>query len=398
MQVNNQHLSILYVIRKPVLQSAGLTILFAINLYSTGHAQSPPLEEKEVTLESVRAQLRDVQLNINEAKKNTDFYQSEIQEIEQATIFTSNILDKIDGKIKDQEIKLAQLHQQNQEQEEILIIERRRLAEQIRVAYKTGHHDFIKLLLNQEDPALVGRMMAYHDAYNKARTRRISDVIISLRYLTQLKHSINNESLELAVLREEQLKRLDEHREYRDSRELMINNLQKYITSQDKELQNLQTNEEELTELLIELRKSLKTAEMYEELTPFNTLRGKLNWPVDGKIITEYGSVKKDGKLLWNGVKITAKSGEDVNAISAGKVVFADWFRNMGLLTIIDHGDGYMSLYGYNERLLKKAGGFVRAGEQIAIVGDTGGQTQTALYFEIRQQGNHLDPALWCKR
>jgi len=376
----------------------GLVMLIIICIPNIGHTQNPPLEEKEVELEKVRARIKDVQSNISEARNNTNFYQAEIQEIEKATIHISNQLTEINEKIKDHEITLVQLNQKKREQEESLVIERRQLAEQIRVAYKTGHNDFIKLLLNQEDHALIDRMMAYHDAYNKARTKRISDVNISLQNLSHLKFSIDNESLELAILRDEQIERLNEHQKYRGSRELLIANLQKYITDQDSELEDLQINEEELTELLNDLRDSQSVVEMYEELTPFNTLRGKLKWPVDGKIITGYGSVKKGGKLKWNGVRITANSGEDVNAISAGKVIFADWFRNMGLLTIVDHGDGYMSLYGHNDRLLKKAGDLVSAGEQIAKVGDTGGQTQTALYFEIRQQGNHMDPALWCKR
>ncbi len=397
LQIINQPLRFL-IISRWASRFIGLVMLVFINISNIGHAQNPPLEEKEVELEEVRARIKDVQSNISEARNNTSFYQAEIQEIEMATILISNQLAEIDEKIKDHEITLVQLNQKKREQEESLVIERRQLATQIRVAYKTGHNDFIKLLLNQEDPALIDRMMAYHDAYNKARTKRISDVTISLQNLSQLKFSIDNESLELALLRDEQIERLNEHQEYRGSRELLIANLQKYITDQARELEDLQINEEDLTELLNDLRDSQPVIEMYEELTHFNTLRGKLKWPVDGKIITGYGSVKKGGKLKWNGVRITAKSGEDVNAISAGKVIFADWFRNMGLLTIVDHGDGYMSLYGHNERLLKKAGDFVSAGEQIAKVGDTGGQTQTALYFEIRQQGNHLDPALWCKR
>ena len=136
----------------------------------------------------------------------------------------------------------------------------------------------------------------------------------------------------------------------------------------------------------------------FEEITPFNQLRGKLNWPVKGDLKNRFGSLRKGGKLRWQGVRIAADSGNDVEAVSPGRVIFADWFRNMGLLIIIDHGNGFMSLYGHNERLLKKAGDWVSAREVIAKVGDTGGQQEPNLYFEIRRGGNPVNPALWCSR
>jgi septal ring factor EnvC (AmiA/AmiB activator) len=126
-------------------------------------------------------------------------------------------------------------------------------------------------------------------------------------------------------------------------------------------------------------------------------MKGKLSWPVAGRLITRFGTEKKEGRLRWNGVRIAAESGASVNAVGPGKVIFADWFRNLGLLIIIDHGHGYMSLYGHNADLTRKAGEYVNMGEQIASVGDTGGQGEPALYFEIRQQGTPLDPALWCR-
>ena len=137
---------------------------------------------------------------------------------------------------------------------------------------------------------------------------------------------------------------------------------------------------------------------MYEDMPPFGSLKGQLKWPVAGRLLERFGSQKKGGNLKWQGVLIDAESGTRVNAVGAGKVVFADWFRNLGLLIIIDHGDGYMSLYGHNQNLLKNTGDWVMPGETIATVGDSGGQTDTALYFEIRQGAEPLNPSLWCKK
>ena len=137
---------------------------------------------------------------------------------------------------------------------------------------------------------------------------------------------------------------------------------------------------------------------MFEDMPPFNSLKGRLTWPVRGKLLKRYGAKKKGGDLKWQGVLIDAEAGTNVVSISTGKIVFADWFRNLGLLIIIDHGDGFMSLYGHNQNLLKNTGDWVLAGETIATVGDSGGQRDTALYFEIRKGAEPLNPSLWCKR
>jgi septal ring factor EnvC (AmiA/AmiB activator) len=173
--------------------------------------------------------------------------------------------------------------------------------------------------------------------------------------------------------------------------------LQSFINKQGAQLQILQINEQELENLVGQLKHQDLAIQTFEDIPSFNSLRGQLNWPIKGRVISRFGSLRKGGKLKWQGVNISARSGVEVKAISTGKVVFADWFRNMGLLLILDHGDGFMSLYGHNERLLKKSGDWVIADDLIARVGDTGGQQLSGLYFEIRQSGNPIDPVLWCQ-
>jgi septal ring factor EnvC (AmiA/AmiB activator) len=173
--------------------------------------------------------------------------------------------------------------------------------------------------------------------------------------------------------------------------------LREYIASQDRELQLLRKNERDLATLLDRLGDEATLVESFEKLPPFTALKGSLEWPVRGAIAERYGAPRKGGRLRAQGVTISAPAGSDVRAISAGMVIFADWFRNLGLLIIVDHGDGYMSLYGHNEALAKKAGDMVGSGEVIARVGDTGGQDETSLYFEIRENGAPVDPGLWCR-
>ena len=356
-----------------------------------------PVEEREIELESIRIQIKDVQTNIKLAQTNVDSYLYELQENEKSIMDITLNLETIESDINNQLEKLDHLENESNDQEKVLNVERELLADQIRMAYKSGRHDFLKLLLNQENPEKLGRIMTYHDYYNRARSDRISEIIITLNNLKQLEIAIDTETKKLESLRVDQLGKLDQLATHNNERIAIVNDLNLYITDQDRELQNLQNDEQELESLLNNFKNRQNIVDLYENLPPFDSLKGELSWPVNGNIVTRYGAIKKEGKLRWNGVKISAEQGKDISAISAGKVIFADWFRNLGLLIIIDHGNGYMSLYGHNERLLKKADDFVNTGEAIAKIGNTGGQSEIALYFEIRQQGTPLNPGLWCK-
>jgi len=374
-----------------------LSILFFTPTNPLASEHQNDVEEQEIELESIRSEIKNVQSRISSAQESVDKYMTEIESNEKSIANLSLNIDELKIKIETQLSRLDQLQIESRDQENILLHERDLLAEQIRTAYKTGRHDFVKMLLNQENPELVGRMMAYHDYYNKARADRISEVQITLNNLNQIKIAISNESEKLETFKSERLIELSKLSGLRDVRKSSISELNSYISEQDTQLVNLQYDEQELSNLINNLKNEQDIVELYENLPPFSSLKGKLGWPVKGNLITRFGSPKREGKLKWNGVRISSEIGNDVQAVSAGKVIFADWFRNLGLLMIIDHGNGFMSLYGHNERLLKKADDFVNTGEIVAKVGNTGGQTEPALYFEIRQQGAPQNPGLWCK-
>lgn len=372
-------------------------VCLVVSVYATDVNPGVDPEQKAAELESVRTQIRDVESNIQAARTKTDILFKELQENESAASTISNKLQTIDARIEAKLVRLAKLKVEKSVSEKKLENERELLAQQVRAAYKTGQNDYLKLLLNQEDPALVGRMLTYYDYFNLARRHRIDKVTESLRNIAHLEVRIKSETTQLDQLRGEQMAKLEEFTLYRISRKKIISRLNSYIKDQDKQLQTLQKNEQELESLVNKLRQEETIIQNYEEIPPFNTLKGKLKWPARGKLTTRFGAPRKGGKLRWQGVTISAGNGTEVHAISSGKVVFANWFRNMGLLIILDHGDGYMSLYGHNERLLKKVGDWVKTDENIAKIGDTGGEQQPGLYFEIRQSGAPLNPGLWCK-
>jgi septal ring factor EnvC (AmiA/AmiB activator) len=172
-----------------------------------------------------------------------------------------------------------------------------------------------------------------------------------------------------------------------------LNTLSKQILSSQQQLDKLKAEENNLNQALNKLAAIIKTE---IDLTGLSKLKNRLSWPVKGKVLHSFGS-KKQGYLTWKGVLISAPISRQVNTIHNGTVLFSDWLKGYGLLTVIDHGNGYMSLYAHNQTLLKSIGDRVEIGEPIALVGQSGGQTSSGLYFEIRHQGKALNPKLWCR-
>jgi murein hydrolase activator len=354
---------------------------------------------KASELEDIRTRIKDVETRIKSAQDETEKLQQELRDNEVTTAETLTRLHNIQANISKKNAELEELHFEKAEHDAALKKEKEKLTHQIRSAYQIGRNDYIKLILNQEDPALVGRALAYYDYHNRARSERINQVKQTLVHLEKIQTTIKNETEQLESLRSKHESKLSDFHQFRATRRDISSRLQKYIAEQGVELQTLQENERELGVLFQGLKKEKAvTIEMFEDMPPFNTLKGKLTWPVKGKLLKRYGANKKGGDLKWQGVLIDAETGTNVTAISTGKIVFADWFRNLGLLIIIDHGDGFMSLYGHNQNLLKNTGDWVLAGETIATVGDSGGQSDTALYFEIRKGAEPLNPSHWCKR
>jgi septal ring factor EnvC (AmiA/AmiB activator) len=181
-------------------------------------------------------------------------------------------------------------------------------------------------------------------------------------------------------------------------RRTLIESVELALRGREAEIEQLRSDEARLQRLVDEIADSYAESIAPADDAGFAALKGALDWPTDGKIVKTPGGAMRTGGAKWSGVVIESEPGEPIRAIAPGTVVFADWFRNLGLLLIIDHGDGYMSLYGHNRRLHKVAGDNVVAGETIAAIGDTGGQTRGGLYFEIRRDGVAQDPRLWCAK
>jgi len=373
------------------------TLLLSISLISYVAANQSD-EEKASELKDIRTRIKDVETRIKGAQDEAEKLQKELRENEITTAETLTRLHDFELSISKKHAELEELKFEQAEHEAALQQEKEKLKYQIRSAYQMGRNDYIKLMLNQEDPALVGRALAYYDYHNKARSERIGQVQQTLINIEQIQSSIIDQTTQLETLKADHETKLQNFHQYRASRRDIIARLQEDIETQGIELHTLQENERELGKLFQGLeQEQAVTIEMFEDMPPFDTLKGSLRWPAKGKLLKKFGASKKGGNLKWQGVLIDAETGTSVKAISTGKIVFADWFRNLGLLVIIDHGDGYMSLYGHNQNLLKNTGDWVLPGDKIATVGDSGGQSDTALYFEIRKGAEPLNPSRWCR-
>jgi murein hydrolase activator len=269
------------------------------------------------------------------------------------------------------------------------------LAGQLRAAYLIGQEEPLKLLLNQKDPARAGRMFVYYSYFGRARAQEIHTIEANVTRLDQLDAELANEDVKLAELEKQQREQLTEVEQARAHRSVVLANLEAESHSRAQSLEKLRSQQAGLEKLLRQLREAMEKYPV-ESNDAFAHLRGKLAWPVSGHVIARFGQTRAGG-VKWDGVLVATERGAPVRAVYQGRVIYADWLPGLGLLTIVDHGDGYMSLYGHNERLYKAVGERVAAGDAIASAGDSGGSTRPELYFEIRKGGKPVDPRPWFK-
>jgi septal ring factor EnvC (AmiA/AmiB activator) len=272
--------------------------------------------------------------------------------------------------------------------------ERDALEQQIRMSYVAGRQEALKLLLNQDTPARLGRMVVYYDYLNRTRSQRLESVELEIQTLQRLEAEGEQIAEELVRLERSQVDNLSALESSRDARRVVLARLDEDIQSSGDALQRLREEAERLGNLVEELRNT-RSEFPPDAAGGFPGVAGQLDWPISGSLVNDFGDARAGGQLRWTGVVVGAPGGTPVRAVYHGRVAYADWLPGLGLLVIVDHGAGYMSLYGHNEALLKTAGDWVLPGEIIAHVGDSGGQAQTALYFEIRRDGEPIDPNPW---
>lgn len=377
---------------------AGATL--ALSLWYSGSV----LADQDMDKKQAESRLGEVTQAIGELRKQLESSREDHKE-EQAS------LREVALAIQAADLNFRSLEQQrNLHLEELATLERQRedylsslderlgqLAVQVRSSYQLGNQTRIKLILNQDDPARVSRMLAYYDYLNHAQVQKISGLKAALTTLDDMQQSIDRELVGLDRVQNEQRAVLVELNEQRLAREELLAQLSSQIDSGESRLQELERNRKDL-QLLIE-RLGDVLADIPADLgsrTGVARQKGQLPMPLAGKVNYAFGQ-SRTGGLRWQGWLITAQTGDEVSAVAYGRVAFADWLRGYGLMMIIDHGQGFLSLYGHNESLLHEVGAWVEPGEVISVVGSNPGNDQ-GLYFELRKNGKALDPAAWIAR
>lgn len=278
-----------------------------------------------------------------------------------------------------------QLEQQRQQQQQLL-------AAQVKAAYQVGGHDYTQMLLNQQDAAKLERLLTYYQYFNNARMQQLQALKQTVTELEQVKL----DAAAATAQQQQQLTDLTQQQQQlataRAEQQQSVQKIQALLSDQQQQLAYLKSNEQSLQSTLNKLKAEAAKRKSQAAVAK----AGQLPWPVQGHVSQSFGS-RQGGGTSASGLIIQANAGTAVKAVASGQVIYADWLKGYGWVTVLDHGSGLMSLYGHNQTLLKAPGDTVQAGDAVALVGQSGGQNRPGLYFEIRQKGSAVDPRRWLR-
>ena len=357
-----------------------------------GLAATP--QKTEAQLRSLREKIEKITQQVSRGAVQRDRLSADLRAAELSVGQARAEMVRIGREYSDRSERRVALNTDKTQQQRALNDERLALAGQLRAAYLIGREEPLKLLLAARDPLRNGRMFTYYSYFGRARARQIADIQTHVQRLDELDTELAQQQTELATLKGAQQSQLTQLERSRGERQRVLASLESETRTREQNLARLKSQQADLEQLFKELNRSLKSVPPPDTATAFGRLRGQLPWPVAGRITAAFGDTRASG-VKWDGLVVATERGAPVKAVSAGRVVYADWLPGLGLLAIIDHGEGYLSLYGHNERLYKAAGESVAAGEVIAAAGDTGGRPEPELYFEIRRAGRPVDPRPW---
>ena len=381
-------------------------------------------------------ELNEVQSGIEAAGQNMQHLQlrkntlnTQLGEVEKLYGKTVALLRTLQNQVEQKRRDLSKIRQEVAKSQNQIAEQNKELAGQMKAAYAMGQKEKLKLLLNQQDPALSSRMLVYYDYLNKARLAKLAGISESIKHLDRLS---KQQQQETELLEKDLEKRKAEQtavNNVRKRRTELLAQLKRDVFSNEQQVIHLRESENKLKNLVSSLQRSTDDltfeAEQSKRLHTnaeassepdkdlpggagddfaklkgdFSALRGQLPWPVKGRLANKFGSARAEStESIWDGVLIDAKEGTEIRAITSGKVTFSDWLRGYGLLIIIDHGKGYMSLYAFNQSLYRQVGDWVDVGDVIASVGQSGGRSHAGLYFGIRNNGRPIDPQEWCRK
>jgi septal ring factor EnvC (AmiA/AmiB activator) len=389
-------------------RAAGVLFLLLLLVSPASEAATASAKEKEKELRELRGRIEALQKQLATSEESRSEAADALRESERAISDANRDLRELGAQAREHNKRLAELNAESRRREEALKAQQTALANLLYRHYLGGQSEPLKLLLNREDPGQITRRLHYFGYISRARAETIAELRASLARLREVAREAEQKAAELsAVTAEQRAQRARLEREKR-ARNQVLARISRDVERQRREIGTLKRDEARLAKLVASLAKLMARAKpaprprgerapAVPEDSPFARLKGRLSPPVRGELANRFGSPRSDGGVLWKGLFISARAGEEVRAVADGRVVFADWLRGFGNLLIIDHGDAFMSLYGNNEALYKRVGDIIHGGEPVAAVGNSGGNPNSGLYFELRHQGRPLDPLDWVK-
>lgn len=385
--------------------------LFALaGLLGTMPAAAADAGQAQKELRELRERIGALKNKLDAAEETRSEATDALRESEQAISDANRELRELARKSREAGARLGALRKSSAETGAVLRRQQDLLALMLRHQYMQGEPETLKLILSRVDPNDMARQLRYLGYVGRSRAQLVDGLRDNLRELDRLKEAMAAEVLSLSRIAAEQSAQKTKLEAEKHARAGVLAKISRDILAGQKQIQALRNNENRLTRLVEQLARLVRTPSsgkprMRNEAVPadsgsqaFATLRGLLALPVRGELGSRFGSPRSDGGLTWKGLFIAARQGADVRAVAGGRVVYADWLRGFGNLLIIDHGDNYMTLYANVEALLRQVGDRIRGGETVATVGNSGGNDQSGLYFEMRHQGRAIDPLTWINR
>ena len=362
----------------------------------TASAAADDIAAQGEKLQKLREHIHDIKSDVESMRGQRTATQAALEKAEKEIGTVVAELRQLDIDAAATEQKIQTLNRDRVSERQAVAGLRQALRRDMQSAYSEGRQQRIKLLLNQQDPAMLGRMMTYHGYFSRARASRIQALRATLARIDSIERDLVEQQAEIEQLRLQQREKSAQLGIEQEKRRTLLAQLQRDLQAKTTELSTLQKDEQQLQALIQSLQQALRDVPPESgDATSLRQFKGKLHWPVAGKIIQPYGAKQASGELQSSGVVIATVAGADVHAIANGRVVFADWLRGFGLLLIIDHGDGYMSLYGRNRSLYEDVGAWVKRGAVVAAAGSSGGRNQEGLYLELRKDGRPFNPTAW---
>lgn len=354
--------------------------------------------ESEARLQQLRTRIEQVQKQLHEERSRQDKASERLRELDEKVAAAVRRQREIEGQLDNAAERVAALRQDVSSQRQRIAAHREQLARQIRNQYANGNGGYLKLMLSEQDPMRLGRILAYYRYFQSAHRAEMDAAAAEILRLSELEQALAAQVAVLEDLRAQERQAQQELAVAREQRVAELERIAARVAERGEEIARLNADAASLERLLEKLRDALADVQDVKlDAVSFRDRRGRLDWPLSGGLLARYGEDRGIGRLRWSGVLIEGKPGAAVRAVARGHVVFADWLRGFGLLMIVDHGDGFMTLYGHNEALYAEAGAWVQPGDVIASVGTGGSRRKPSLYFEVRSDGKPVDPMRWLR-